>query len=284
MSITLMSRIFLPHVRVEGTLQVLLLRMADHANDDGWCWPSIANLAAAIRRSPRRTMELRDQLVELGYVEVSYKSGQNGVNRYRISIPPAPPEIESMFHVPRHSAGNRTVRDSAPCDPSQGGQRDPAGSAREDSQSSLRGSAPAPSEIPQGTLRDLRDESSGTISEPPHPPGAGQPGVEVGTTVPVTGSDGTAMTLAQFEHRLVRLLDRLGVASGLEARKRWARITQRNPLAKTLQNRLDLIRWAVVTAEDQGRRVSYASDVKDFVDQWFPADELEPPEAEAAAS
>lgn len=275
-----MSRIFMPHVRVEGTLQVLLLRLADHANDDGLCWPSVQCMADSIRRSPRRTMELRDELIELGYLEIegNGKTGPHGVNRYRVMIPPPPAPDASAhtpsdaFHVERHPANPRTVRDSAPCEIPQGTLRSPAGANGAAPQGSLRPAAGATCEDSHRTLRDLRHESSRTLNEPPYPPTA--PTTEAGGGVGTAGLVPLDHRRREFFAELERTLERLGVASGPGAMRRWWRIAESNPLAVTTAQRLDLIHWCVCAARERGDRPAYASDVQDLVEQWIPDDLL----------
>jgi len=52
-----------------GSLLVLLC-LADHANDEGRCWPSLERLAKRARLSERQVRRVLDALVELGEIEL----------------------------------------------------------------------------------------------------------------------------------------------------------------------------------------------------------------------
>lgn len=73
-----------------GDELVLMLALADQANDDGVCWPSVRRLAARCRRSERWVQYRVRELVEKGYVAVEKRGGEEGErqrsNVYRILI------------------------------------------------------------------------------------------------------------------------------------------------------------------------------------------------------
>jgi hypothetical protein len=74
------------------TALLILLALADFANDEGFCWPSIDTLAHKARCSRRHVQRL---LQEMGIgedreVEIRENAGPNGVHLYRITIPVAP--------------------------------------------------------------------------------------------------------------------------------------------------------------------------------------------------
>lgn len=71
-----------PH---SGSLLLLHLALADHANDDGICWPSIPRLAKRIRASERQTMRLIAQLSERGDIEIMEQGkGRGNSHVYRV--------------------------------------------------------------------------------------------------------------------------------------------------------------------------------------------------------
>lgn len=85
MSIKLMTRIWDEAPYSQTTLLVLLC-LADMANDDGVCWPSVETIARRSRVSPRW---VRDVLVELetaGWVGKEPRAGQT--TRYHLHCPP----------------------------------------------------------------------------------------------------------------------------------------------------------------------------------------------------
>ncbi len=69
MSIKLMSQAW-EQSDVGGSELLLLLALADFANDEGVCWPSTPQLAKKIRLSDRQTQRLIDKLANDGYVEI----------------------------------------------------------------------------------------------------------------------------------------------------------------------------------------------------------------------
>ena len=59
-----------------GSGLLVLLAIADHANDDGICWPSVARLARMARVSERQCQRLISQLVNAG--ELAVERGGHG--------------------------------------------------------------------------------------------------------------------------------------------------------------------------------------------------------------
>ena len=65
-----------------GTNLLMLLAIADHANDDGVCWPSIARLAQRARVSDRQAKYIVKHLEESGSIEVQRGVGRNHTSVY----------------------------------------------------------------------------------------------------------------------------------------------------------------------------------------------------------
>lgn len=80
------------HSEQSGTKLLLMLAIADHANDDGYAWPGIISLANKVRRSPRQVMRLVKQLVEAGEL-LSMRIGRS--NHYII-------DLRSPTAIPNH--------------------------------------------------------------------------------------------------------------------------------------------------------------------------------------
>lgn len=91
MSVAVMTTCW-KHSRARGTDLLVLLALADIANDDGECWPSIPHLAKKCRIDTRTTQRRIRSLEELGEVIVvvgggrASKSGGPASNRYRITV------------------------------------------------------------------------------------------------------------------------------------------------------------------------------------------------------
>jgi hypothetical protein len=75
--------------RIQSQAELLvLLALADHAHDDGLCWPSIRTIAAKARIEERSAQRILRRLIEKGLVELVSKGGcidgQNMPNRYKV--------------------------------------------------------------------------------------------------------------------------------------------------------------------------------------------------------
>src|SRR5260221_1814 len=97
---------------------LVLLALADHARDDGLCWPSMRSIAAKARIEERSAQRIIRRLIEKGFVELVSKGGcidgQNTPNRCRViggdrTSPHGPTEIHSGVTV---GQGVRGVRES----------------------------------------------------------------------------------------------------------------------------------------------------------------------------
>lgn len=72
---------------VGGSELLVLLALADHADETGNCYPSIAGLAEKVRLSPRRVQANIRRLENLGLVFCASKKGGAGqTNRYQICL------------------------------------------------------------------------------------------------------------------------------------------------------------------------------------------------------
>lgn len=78
-----MSRVWETSCAKEGDLLVLLA-IADSANDGGEAWPSIETLAAKARLNRRHVFRILKRLEDMGELEVVHASGHR--NRYRILL------------------------------------------------------------------------------------------------------------------------------------------------------------------------------------------------------
>lgn len=66
----------------DASCLLVLASLADQANDEGYCWPSIASTAKRCRISPRQVQRWIGVLVEQGLLEVGERPGTS--NMYRI--------------------------------------------------------------------------------------------------------------------------------------------------------------------------------------------------------
>lgn len=83
-------------VHIDPGHKLLLVCLADHANDDGVCWPSHDRLAHRIGRTRRTVIRMIHELEEQGFVRVN--SGRGRSSTYHLSIPTCD---TAMSHPPR---------------------------------------------------------------------------------------------------------------------------------------------------------------------------------------
>lgn len=75
---------FFDNTDLDGSLLLLALAIADHADANGRCGPGTAILAKKIRKQERQTKALIKQLEQLGHVEVNRGSGRGHKSGYQL--------------------------------------------------------------------------------------------------------------------------------------------------------------------------------------------------------
>ena len=89
--------------RARGSARLVLLAIADHADDGGQAWPSVARLARMTGLSRRQVQRRVRQLVKAGELVIEQLGGGGRSTRYRIAVQPASPET-SPRRRRRHSS------------------------------------------------------------------------------------------------------------------------------------------------------------------------------------
>lgn len=84
MSIKLMAQVWDEATRLDGSELIVMLCLADHANDDGVCWPSTQEIADRCRVTRRHAVRLLSRLERGGYVYIRKESGR--ATRYTLNI------------------------------------------------------------------------------------------------------------------------------------------------------------------------------------------------------
>jgi hypothetical protein len=88
-SIKWMTKVWDEALALQGTPLIVLLCIADHAQDDtGEAWPSIARICHRTRRSERAVFRALDTIEEAGWVERVARPGQSNI--YRMIDPATP--------------------------------------------------------------------------------------------------------------------------------------------------------------------------------------------------
>jgi len=88
MSIDIMSKVWKSE-GTSGTKRLVLLALADQANDQGVCWPSLATIARKAGCSRTFAKQLVHELRDEGYIGIEYRrkdDTENESNRYYINI------------------------------------------------------------------------------------------------------------------------------------------------------------------------------------------------------
>lgn len=85
MSIKVMNRVW-THAEHGQTKLLVLLALADFADDDGLCWPSQAILAKKARCSPRQVQRMLSELEASGDVKVTSRKDEGKSNLYRVMV------------------------------------------------------------------------------------------------------------------------------------------------------------------------------------------------------
>ena len=73
---------------VKGGDMLVLLALADWANDDGMCFPAIPTIARRARMTGRNVQLCLRKLCNLGLVRIEDNAGPHGVNRYFVTARP----------------------------------------------------------------------------------------------------------------------------------------------------------------------------------------------------
>ena len=71
----------------EATEMLVLLALADIADDEGLCWPSVARIARKCRMSDRNARRIIRRLEDGGWLLTQEQRGRNQTNRYTIQKP-----------------------------------------------------------------------------------------------------------------------------------------------------------------------------------------------------
>ena len=118
MSIRVMSAVWDNGPEDQGELLVLLA-LADYADDNGYCWPAMPSVAAKARMSERNARRIIRKLEASGLLLVEENRGRNATNRYRVIAPERKPDTVSGFEKTGHlRPENRTFEARKPdiCD------------------------------------------------------------------------------------------------------------------------------------------------------------------------
>ena len=106
MSIKITSWVWKNGPTDQGELLVLLA-LADFANEDGVCWPSMASIATKARLTERGAQKIVRRLEANGRLSIDTGGGRHGCNTYRINTDPPEPGTPNTVH-PEHGSPRTT--------------------------------------------------------------------------------------------------------------------------------------------------------------------------------
>jgi DNA-binding transcriptional regulator YhcF (GntR family) len=69
----------------KGLCRLLKIVIAEHANDEGWSWPSFETIAKEAGVGVRHTQRIIIGLEIAGHIEIQRRNGRGNSNRYRIT-------------------------------------------------------------------------------------------------------------------------------------------------------------------------------------------------------
>lgn len=87
MSIKVMSAVW-ECEGLDAAERLVMLSLADHADDEGTCYPSIARLCLRTSMSDRGVQKVMARLIERGFLAVEMNAGKRGANLYRLTATP----------------------------------------------------------------------------------------------------------------------------------------------------------------------------------------------------
>ncbi|RJL09427.1 helix-turn-helix domain-containing protein [Paracoccus siganidrum] len=122
---------------------LVLLAIADFADDDGYCWPSVKTLAAKARMTERGVQKIIRRLEVQGYVSVETGTGRKNCNEYQIDL--------DLLQKGERETPNRIH-------PEQGSPRTRKQKPRTGKQKRVNGGSPEPSRNHQNRYDDDDDD------------------------------------------------------------------------------------------------------------------------------
>jgi Helix-turn-helix domain len=108
MSIRLINAVWKHSRQQKSGALVILLAIADYANDDGIAYPAVSTLARKARMSTRNAQRWVRTLERDGELTVLKNQGRRGVNIYRICLPSGNPD-KGDAHVTTDTCGANSV-------------------------------------------------------------------------------------------------------------------------------------------------------------------------------
>ena len=113
MSVRVMSQVW-DRTDLNSSERLVMLSLADHADDDGVCYPSISRLCGRTSLGERTVQDVIKRLRDRGFLTVEYNAGRRGVNVFTITPDPANAAPPQMPHPRISRATPRSSRTPTP--------------------------------------------------------------------------------------------------------------------------------------------------------------------------
>lgn len=98
------------HSKSEGNARLVLLVIADRANEHGECWPSVADLVSRTKACERSVRGCLKELEDMGEISVVKNGGRRGTNLYRINFDQDGNLLSGAKSAPAKSAGVQNLQ------------------------------------------------------------------------------------------------------------------------------------------------------------------------------
>lgn len=89
MSVKLMTRVW-DRTDLSQSETLVMLALADHADESGECWPSMARVAEKARVQRRAAQRIVQKLEAMGLLTVERSVGRSNTNRFTLHVEPLP--------------------------------------------------------------------------------------------------------------------------------------------------------------------------------------------------
>ncbi len=109
MSVKVMGRVW-DDSGIKGSAKLLLLAIADFADDNGKAWPSVETLARKIGMGERNTRYMLRALEEQGRLSIDLSAGPKGSSMYRVLAPNGGQSLPPANHVADTEGGQNTTQ------------------------------------------------------------------------------------------------------------------------------------------------------------------------------
>lgn len=102
MSIKVMSQVW-ERADLDPYERLVMLCLADHADDDGRCYPAVSRLVARTGMKERGVQTVVKRLQAKGFIAIEANAGRRGANLYTIISTPAPDAPPHGMHPAPHA-------------------------------------------------------------------------------------------------------------------------------------------------------------------------------------